>query len=92
MSKAKAAAIAEATGEGIAVEYDGTVYTVPAPIDWDIDVLDELDAGRFTKALRLVLGDEQYAAFKAAKPRKLADAVNLFQAISEACGTGDTGN
>ncbi|GAA0954985.1 hypothetical protein [Nonomuraea longicatena] len=91
MPKARAA-IAEATGDTIPVDFDGTVYTVPSPIDWDIDVLDELDSGRFTKALKLVLGANQYDAFKAAKPRKLSDAVALFEAISAACGVGSTGN
>ncbi|GAA2294076.1 hypothetical protein GCM10010149_47540 [Nonomuraea roseoviolacea subsp. roseoviolacea] len=91
MSKAKAA-IAEATGETVPVDYDGTVYTVPTPIDWDIDVLDELEAGRFTRALKLVLGADQYDAFKAAKPRKLSDAVQMWDAISTACGTGSAGN
>lgn len=91
MSNAKAA-LAEATGTTVPVDFDGTVYTVPTPVDWDIDVLDELDAGRFTKALKLVLGADQYAAFKAAKPRKLADAVALFEAISAAVGVGSAGN
>ncbi|MEQ4716088.1 hypothetical protein [Nonomuraea sp. B19D2] len=91
MAKASAAA-ADANGENVAVDYDGTVYTVPTPINWDIDVLDELEAGRFTKALKLVLGADQYDAFKAAKPRKLSDAVALWEGISAACGVGSTGN
>lgn len=86
------AAVAEATGKPVDAEYDGTVYTVPTPMEWPLDTLDLLGEGKFTAALKLLLGDEQYAAFREAKPRKLSDAVGLMEAISKASGMGSTGN
>jgi hypothetical protein len=90
-AKAKAAA-AEANGAPVDVEYDGTVYTVPTPMKWPLEVLDMLEEGKFTRALKAVLGGEQYDAFRAAKARTVEDAMKLWEAISAASGAGSTGN
>lgn len=83
---------AEANGEPVKVEYDGTVYTVPTPLEWPLDTLDELEAGRFTKALKMVLGADQYDAFRTSKPRTLQDAVKLWEAVAAGSGMGSAGN
>lgn len=91
MGKVAKGAIAEANGEPFPVTYDGAVYTVPPPLNWPLDTLEELEAGHFTRALRMVLGDDQYEAFRE-KPRTLKDAVDLWKAISSTAGMGDLGN
>ncbi|WP_433434503.1 hypothetical protein [Nonomuraea sp. CA-141351] len=84
----KTAQRAEADGKPFPVEYNGVTYTVPTPMEWDADVLDFIEAGRVTAALRLILGDEQYEQFRETKP-KLRQAAELVELIGSAAGTGN---
>ncbi|MEU4579978.1 hypothetical protein [Nonomuraea sp. NPDC023979] len=84
----KSAQKAEGTGKPFPVEYNGVTYTVPTPLDWDADVLELLESGRLTSALRMILGDDQYEEFRATKP-KLRHAGELMEAINAAGGTGN---
>ncbi|GAA3136658.1 hypothetical protein GCM10010466_29340 [Planomonospora alba] len=90
-SKAKSAAVAESESAPVLAEYDGTVYTVPTPLDWPLDVLDALEAGRLTDAARALLGEDQYAVFRS-KPRTFRDLRDLLDAVTSAGGFDSTGN
>jgi hypothetical protein len=76
---------AEATGEKLAVEFRGATYTVDAAGDWDLEVLEALEDGKMTTAVRALLGPDQFAAFKATRP-KVNDLNDLFEAIQTALG------
>ncbi|WP_440066441.1 hypothetical protein [Streptosporangium sp. OZ121] len=90
--KAKAAALAsEVSGAAGTATYDGTVYTVPAPLDWPLEVMDALADGRLTVAAQAILGDEQYAEFRS-KPRTFRHLSELLDALSAAAGFDGSGN
>lgn len=61
---AAAAQRAEALGEMIVVPFEGYDYEVPPVNTWDISVIEAQEAGQITRALRAVLGDTQWAAFR----------------------------
>lgn len=63
-TSAKAAAKAEALGDGGTFEFDGKTYTVDGLADWDIDVLEMMEEGQVISAGKLLFGDEQWKAFK----------------------------
>lgn len=71
---------AEATGaETITVEYGGHTYTVSATVDgWDFETLELFEAGKSIAASKAILGEEQFATFKATKPT-----VRDFNALME---------
>lgn len=81
----KAAAKAEALGNYTEVEYDGETYSVPPTMEWDLDVLEALEDGQIVKAVRSLLGEEQYTKFKF-KKRTVADLNELFEEIGKAAG------
>jgi hypothetical protein len=66
----------DATGEAMPVEYNGETFMVPPAEEWDIDVLEAIDEQRITHALKALLGDEQYAAFR--KTNKKVKALGEF--------------
>lgn len=73
------------------VTYQGAVYAMPAdPDDVDGDVVDAMDDGKGSRALRALLGPEQWARFKATKP-KARDYGALIQAWAEAAGAQSPG-
>lgn len=76
---------AEATGQAISVEYDGETYEVPPTMEWDLDVLEALEEGQIVRAVRGLLGEEQYSQFKATK-RTVKDLNSLFETIGQSAG------
>lgn len=81
----KSAAAHEALGEAIPFTYDGVDYTVPPTSEWELDVLEAFEDGRFIAFLRKVLGPEQYAAYKKRHP-KVADLEPFVVAVQKALG------
>jgi len=70
---------------GATVFYDGAFYEIAPPHTW-IDAAEAaLDANRLTEFVRIVLGAEQHAAFKATRPT-LPAVLGLIGAIREAFG------
>lgn len=88
--KAKAAEVEAVEDTApITFEFDGITYTLPHPLDFPLELLETDDE---LEATRLILGDEQWEAFRATNPtiRKFYD---LTEAMSEARGRdGDEGN
>lgn len=76
---------AEALGDKIAFNYNGADYFVTSTEDWDYEVLEAFEDGKIVTFLRLILGTEQHAAFKATKP-KVADVNAFVEAIQKALG------
>ena len=65
--------------------YDGVKYTVDNTMDWDLDVLEAIEDDKIVTIVRALLGPDQWAKFKA-KPRKVTDLNELFEAIAKAVG------
>lgn len=78
----------DAIGETIDFDFDGDTYTVPPASAWDLDAIEAFEADKMTTCVRLILGQAQYAKFKA-KPRNVADLRNMFAALQTAVGTGN---
>jgi hypothetical protein len=54
----------DATGDSVAVEYNGETYQVPPTEEWDLAVLEAIDENKMTTALRALLGADQYVTFR----------------------------
>ena len=78
----------DAMGEAHAVEFNGETYNVPPADDWDIDVLEHIDAQRITFALKALLGAEQYAKFRVHN-RKVSALGEFMTAASAEAGAGN---
>ena len=76
---------AAAEDEPTVVEFDGDEYTVPAPMDWDLDVFDAIELGQIVRAVRVVLGPEQFAKFRE-NHSKVRDVDAFFSKLAEAQG------
>lgn len=76
---------AEALGESFSVDFDGVAYTIEPATEWDLDVLEAIEDGKMTTALRTLLGREQWATFKA-KRRTAADLGTFYSAVEQAIG------
>ena len=86
---------AQIEAEGIAtvqVEFKGATYTFPAGIeDADGDVLDAIDDQKLSHALHGLLEGDEWARFKATKPR-VHDYTDMFDAYAKVIGLGTSGN
>ena len=69
MTSRKSPAAAEALGESIPFHFDGVDYELVPTSEWPFEAVEEFENGRVAAFLALVLGAEQYAAFKATKPK-----------------------
>lgn len=79
----------DATGKPHVFEFNGDSYEVPPAEEWDLDVLEAIDENRLTAALRALLGDEQYATFRA-KNKKVKDLGKFFEAAGKKVGAGNS--
>jgi hypothetical protein len=79
----------DATGMPTSVEFNGDTFLVPSAEDWDIDVLEAIDDQRMTHALKALLGDDQYAAFRKTN-RKVSDLGKFFDVAGKAVGAGNS--
>lgn len=82
----------EATGvETIDITHKGVTYTLPAARrDAPIELAEALERDEMTAAVRALMGDEQWARFKATKPT-IGDRNDIFDAWIAAIGLGSTG-
>lgn len=79
----------DALGVSHTVEFNGDTYEVLPAEDWDLEVLEAIDESRMTVALRALLGDEQYAKFRATN-RKVRDLGEFFTAAGKKVGAGNS--
>lgn len=79
----------DALGKVHVVEFNGETYAVPPADDWDINVLEAIDESRMTVALRSLLGEEQYAKFRAGN-KKVKDLGSFFEAAGKTVGAGNS--
>lgn len=77
---------ATVTNLGSSFTYDGETYWIRPADDWDLEIFEMIEDGKLVKACHLMLGDKQWAQFKA-KPRKAKDFNELFVASQEALST-----
>jgi hypothetical protein len=79
----------DATNADFSVEFNGDTYSVPPADDWDLDVLEAIDDGLMTKALRALLGSDQYAKFRASN-KKVRDLGAFFDVAGKAVNAGNS--
>lgn len=79
----------DATGERIKVTFGGAVYTAPPAEQWGLDVLEAIDDGKLTHAVKALIGTEQYAKFRR-QHSSVSDLGGLFEAIGKATNAGNS--
>ncbi|MFD8018922.1 hypothetical protein ACFV6G_00595 [Streptomyces lavendulae] len=89
-TKKATAAKSEALEESpVTFEHAGITFEVPHPLDFPLEVLETDDE---FEACRLIVGEDQWAAYKATRPT-IRDFGVFAQRLSEAQGRDtDTGN
>jgi len=81
----QSAAAAEALGNKIPFHARGIDFALTPSAEWDFEALEAYEAGKIALFLRLILGDKQYAAFKATKP-KVGDVNEFVEDLQKALG------
>jgi len=81
---------AEANGTTVTAEWRDREWTVPAPDHWPWEVLEAVDDEKFTKALRGLLSEDDYEAFKKLNPT-VSDGGELLEQLVKAGGAESTG-
>lgn len=71
-----------------AVMWRGKRFTLPAPEDYPLEAIEAEEDGRTLKALRLILGDDQYATFRTLG-KTAGDAEDFSKAIMRELGRGN---
>ena len=79
----------DTTGERITFQFNGDAYKIPPSDEWDIDVLEAIDDQRLTHALRALLGDDQYATFRA-KNKTVKSLGDFMKRAGEKVGAGNS--
>ena len=83
------AAESEAKDERTYFSHAGVDYIVPPPLKFPLELLETDDE---IEAVKLILGDEQWATYRATKPT-IGDFYELAQAMADARGEdSDSGN
>lgn len=65
----KSAAAAEALSEKVPFTARGVDFLLDPSSEWDFEAIEAFEEGRIAAFLKLILGEKQYAAFKATKPK-----------------------
>jgi len=78
----------DATGEPVEFEFNGETYEIPPAEEWDLEVIEAIDAQKMTTALRALIGDEQYERFRASN-RKARSLAEFFEAAGKAVNAGN---
>lgn len=76
---------AEALGDKVPFAHGGVDYLLDPAAEWTIDALEAYEAGRVTTFLRSILGEEQYAAYRATSP-KVGQINEFMTGIQKALG------
>ncbi|MET8149397.1 hypothetical protein ACIBSW_34590 [Actinoplanes sp. NPDC049668] len=82
-NKAAKAMEAEVQNLGVLFQYEGVTYTIPKADDWDLEVFEASEEGRFVTAVKSLLGPYQWKKFKDGpdpdnKPVRKAKDLELF--------------
>lgn len=76
---------AEATGELVKFTFKGVEYEIDT--DFDVDVFEYMEDGKWMAAIKLMLGEDQYQTFKKGKPKR-SDLTKMVEEMSRAGGIG----
>jgi hypothetical protein len=79
---------AEALATGTPFTFDGETYTIAPTTEWDLDALEAYEDGQIARCVRLILGADQWKAFRS-KPRTVGELSDLFDAAQKAAGLGN---
>lgn len=81
---------AEANGTTVTATWRNREWTAPSPDHWPWAVLEAVDDEKFTRALRGLLSETDYEAFKALNPT-VTDGGELLEQLVKAAGAESTG-
>ncbi|MCP2248191.1 hypothetical protein [Lentzea aerocolonigenes] len=70
------------------VMWRGKRFTLPAPEDYPLEAIEAEEEGRTLKALRLILGEDQYLTFRELA-KTTGDADDFSKAIMRELGRGN---
>lgn len=85
LPKSVSPAAAEALGVRLPFTFDGVDYEIDPSSEWPYDALESFEEGRVVAFLKIILGPEQHAAFKATKP-KVSDVSRFAEVIQSTVG------
>lgn len=85
MTTRKSPAAAEALAQKIPFTARGVDFELTPSAEWDFEAIEAFEQGKIATFLRMILGDKQYAAFKATKP-KVADVDDFVIGLQKALG------
>jgi hypothetical protein len=77
-----------AAADGVTVTWRGTAYRLPTADDFPLDAMEAEENGKTLTALRLILGDDQYATWRA-DARTAGDAEEFSTHIMRELGAGN---
>lgn len=72
-----------ANNDAVNFEYGDLSFSIPTSENWPIDVLENVEDGKLTGALKALLGDDQWDKFKE-KYNTVGHLNKLFDAAGEA--------
>jgi hypothetical protein len=76
---------AEATGEGLSIEFRGYTYKIPPSSKWDLDAIEASERGNVVISTKLLLGEAQWAKFRE-RNSTLGDLNAFMDAITDVSG------
>jgi len=74
---------AEALAENITFNFMGDVYTVPPGEEWDLQVVEDQEAGNMLAAIKGLLGEDQYKVLRKSA-KKMKDLNEFYKALYKA--------
>jgi hypothetical protein len=86
--RAEATRTKPTTTVSLSVTWRGTVFTLPTPEQFPLDALEAEENGKQLAALKLILGDEQYATWRGLA-RTAGDAEEFSEQITKELGRGN---
>lgn len=86
----QAAQKAEAANAPVTATWHDREWTTAPGAEWSWDILEAIDDEKYSKALRALLSEEDYEAFKALRPT-ITDGGALMEALVKAAGFADSG-
>lgn len=72
----------------VTVQWRGTTFTLPTAEDFPLEALEAEEAGKHLAALRVILGEQQYTAWRALA-RTAADAEEFSAVVMGELGAGN---
>lgn len=77
-----------ATADSVSFEFGDFSYSIPSSENWPIEVVEFAEDGAMTKALRALLGPDQWTEFRK-RHSTVGELRDFFERAGEAVGAGN---